>query len=97
VVALVFVSLTLLNHAALIGKGLTPASDVIIGSWFTLTTVHALHVLAGAMTTAWLAGPPQRIATVDPHRWLSRIEVVRRYWWFVDAVWVAIVLGFYVI
>jgi cytochrome c oxidase subunit 3 len=65
--------------------------------WFTLTGVHALHVLAGAIFTGWLAGPSFTMATEDRERWLARIEATRRYWLFLDAVWLAIVASFYVV
>ena len=96
VLALLFVAIKLMNDAALIGKGMTPASSTFLACWFTLTTVHALHVLAGAIATAWLAGPSFAIAAAEPNRWRSRIETLRRYWWFVDVVWFAIVGAFYV-
>jgi heme/copper-type cytochrome/quinol oxidase subunit 1 len=96
VLALLFVAIKFANDAALIGKGMTPASSLFLGCWFTLTTVHALHVLAGAIATAWLAGPSFAIAAAEPDRWRSRIETLRRYWWFVDLIWLAIVGAFYV-
>ena len=97
VLALIFVAVKFANDAALIGQGVTPASSTFFACWFTLTTVHALHVLAGAIATAWLAGPSFAIANREPDRWQSRIEVVRRYWLFVDLVWLLIVVSFYVV
>ena len=63
--------------------------------WFTLTGVHAFHVLAGAVFTGWLAGPAFRMSAEDRDRWLARIDATRRYWLFVDLVWLMIVVGFY--
>ncbi len=96
VLAGLFVAMKFATDAALIAKGMTPASSTFLACWFTLTTVHALHVLAGAMAMAWLAGPSFAIADAEPDRWRSRIDVVRRYWLFVDVVWLLIVVSFYV-
>jgi heme/copper-type cytochrome/quinol oxidase subunit 3 len=94
---LTFVVMKVLNDVAFIGKGITPWTDLMWALWFTLTGVHALHVLAGAIFTGWLAGPSFTMATEDRERWLARIEATRRYWLFLDAVWLAIVASFYVV
>jgi heme/copper-type cytochrome/quinol oxidase subunit 3 len=35
------------------------------------------------------------MAEDDRERWLSRIDSTRRYWLFVDAVWLVLVVSFY--
>ncbi len=55
---LTFVVIKVLNDVAMIGRGITPSTDSRWAFWFALTGVHALHVLAGAIVTGWLAGPP---------------------------------------
>jgi cytochrome c oxidase subunit 1 len=92
---LTFVVIKLVSDAALIGKGITPSTDVMWACWFTLTWVHAFHVLAGAVFTGWLAGPSFKMAAEERERWLARIEATRRYWLFVDLVWLFIVAAFY--
>ena len=94
---LTFVVIKLVNDAALVGKGITPSTDLMWACWFTLTGVHAFHVLAGAAFTGWLAGPSFKMATEERERWAARIEATRRYWLFVDVVWLAIVVGFYAV
>ena len=94
--AALFVIVTVLNDTSLIAKGMTPASSVFLASWFTLTGVHAAHVLGGAIAAAWFAGPACSIAAREPQRWRSRVESLRRYWLFVDLIWLAIVIGFWV-
>jgi cytochrome c oxidase subunit 1 len=91
---LTFVVIKLVGDAALIGTGITPATSLMWAFWFTLTGVHAFHVLAGAAFTGWLAGPSFKMAAEDRDRWLARIEATRRYWLFVDAVWLALVVSF---
>jgi len=92
---LTFVVIRLLNDLAMIDKGRLPANDLMLASWFTLAGVHALHVLAGAVFTGWLAGPSFAMASEDRGRWLARIEATRRCWLYLDLVWLFIVIGFY--
>lgn len=94
---LTFVVITLVGYAAVIGTGITPSTNLMWACWFTLTGVHAVHVLAGAAFTGWLAGPQFKMAAEERGRWLARIEATRRYWLFLDAVWLAIVVGFNIV
>lgn len=93
---LAFVAVKILNDTGLIGEGQTPASSLMLASWFTLTWVHAFHVLAGAVFSGWLAGPAFGMAS-QKDRWSARIHAARRYWIFVDFVWLAIIASFYLI
>ena len=95
--SLTFVIMKVLNDAALISKGIVPSTDLMWACWFTLTGAHAAHVLGGAIFTGWLAGPAFRMASGDRERWLSRIDATRKYWLFVDFVWLVIVLSFHVL
>ena len=92
---LAFVVVKFVGDAEMIQRGLTPASSLMLGCWFALTTVHALHVLAGAVASGWLAGPGFAMATDDADRWAARIQATQRYWLFVDLVWIAIIVSFY--
>jgi len=93
---LAFVAVKLLGDVAMIRKGLVPSASVQLASWFTLGGVHAAHVFAGALFTGWLAGPAFRIKAENRERWQARIEAMRRYWIFVDIVWLALVGSFYI-
>ena len=92
---LTFVVIKVIGDAALISKGITPSTDLRWACWFTLTGVHAAHVLGGAIFTGWLAGPSFKTAAEDRDRWLARIDATFRYWLFLDLVWLLIVSGFY--
>ena len=67
---LTFVVIKVLNDVTLIGKGITPSTDLRWALWFTLTASITLHVLAGAIVTGWLAGPSFAMAADDRDRWL---------------------------
>ena len=90
-----FVVIKIANDLVLINtSGIMPSTNVMWACWFTLTWVHAAHVLGGAIYTGWLAGPGYRMFADDRPRFLSRVALTRRYWLFVDLVWLFIVVGF---
>jgi len=92
---LAFVAVKILNDSMMIDAGQTPAANLMLASWFTLTGVHAFHVLAGAVFSGWLAGLAFGMASDQRDRWTARIHATRRYWLFVDLVWLIIVAAFY--
>jgi cytochrome c oxidase subunit 1 len=93
--SLTFVVIKILNDVTLIGQGITPATNLVWACWFTLTGVHTFHVLAGSVFTGWLGGPSFAMAADEPERWHARIVATRRYWLFVDFIWLLIVISFY--
>ncbi len=95
--ALTFVVIKVATDASMIGKGLLPANDLMLASWYALTWVHAFHVLAGALWTGWLAGPAFIMSGEQRERFSARIEATRKYWLFVDLVWLVVVVSFYFI
>jgi cytochrome c oxidase subunit 3 len=63
--------------------------------YFTMTGLHALHMLAGL---AWLAGLAVRVrlgAGDDDHS--TPVEVAGLYWHFVDMVWIFLFPMFYLV
>jgi heme/copper-type cytochrome/quinol oxidase subunit 3 len=76
-----------LEYARLLGAGLRPGSEMFGTTFFTLTGLHALHVLVGLVLLATLfavsAARPQRVGHAA---W----EGIAMYWHFVDAVWVVV-------
>lgn len=92
---LAFVAVKILHDSVMIDAGQTPAASLMLACWFTLTAVHAFHVLAGAVFSGWLAGPAFGMASEQRDRWTARIHATRRYWLFVDLVWLIIVAAFY--
>jgi heme/copper-type cytochrome/quinol oxidase subunit 3 len=92
---LTFVVIKVLGDIALVNAGTTPATNLMWACWFALTAVHGVHVLGGAAFTGWLAGPAFRMADEERDRWLARIDATRRYWLFVDFIWLMLVVSFY--
>ena len=65
-----------------------PDHDTFTAIYFTMTALHALHVLAGVLVIFYLWGPGSRMYKTDPERYTNRIEVSGLFWHFVDLVWI---------
>ena len=65
-----------------------PLHNTYTAIYFTLTGLHALHVIAGAIVIGYLWGPGSKMWKTDPERFTNRIEVSGLFWHFVDLVWI---------
>jgi len=65
-----------------------PAHSTYFAIYFTMTALHGLHVLGGAIVMAYFFGPGSRLWHSDPDRFTNRIEVSGLFWHFVDLVWI---------
>ena len=76
-----------LEYARLLGAGLRPGSEMFGTTFFTLTGLHAVHVLVGLVLLVTLfAASAARPRRVGRAAW----EGIAMYWHFVDAVWVVV-------
>lgn len=75
------------EYAQHIRAGEGPSTDVPLGLYFTLTGLHALHVLGGLLGLAYFLGPGARLWRRRPDHFAIRIEAIGLYWHFVDMVW----------
>lgn len=81
------------EYARLLSAGIGPGSALFGTTFFTLTGLHGLHVLAGLVALAVLhAANRQRGRAVGAVAW----EAVGLYWHFVDVVWVVVFSVVYV-
>jgi len=65
-----------------------PRTHPFFAIYFTLTALHGLHVLGGALVMAWIAGPGGKMWKTQPEQYANRIEVAGLFWHFVDLVWI---------
>jgi len=65
-----------------------PFHSTYLAIYFTMTALHGLHVVGGALVIAYLWGPGARMWRTDPERFTNRIEVSGLFWHFVDLVWI---------
>jgi len=74
---------------------LAPYNDSYGSIFYTITTLHAAHVIVGLLMLSYVGILPRYGNTFrSPHR---PYETIARYWHFVDVVWVFIVTFLYVI
>jgi cytochrome c oxidase subunit 3 len=65
-----------------------PWHNTYLAIYFTLTGLHALHVIGGALVIGFLWGPGSKMWKTDPERFTNRIEISGLFWHFVDLVWI---------
>ena len=65
-----------------------PAHSTYFAIYFTLTALHGLHVLAGAIVIFYIWGPGAKQWKTDRERYTNRVEVSGLFWHFVDLVWI---------
>jgi cytochrome c oxidase subunit 3 len=65
-----------------------PWHNTYTAIYFTLTGLHALHVIGGALVIFFIWGPLSGMWKTDPERYTNRIEISGLFWHFVDLVWI---------
>jgi cytochrome c oxidase subunit 3 len=65
-----------------------PWHNTYTAIYFTLTGLHALHVIGGAIVIFFIWGPLASVWKKDPERYTNRVEVSGLFWHFVDLVWI---------
>ncbi|MGO8765913.1 MAG: heme-copper oxidase subunit III [Limisphaerales bacterium] len=65
-----------------------PWHNDYLALYFTMTGLHALHIVAGCIVIGFLWGPGRKMWKTDPARFTNRVEVSGLFWHFVDLVWI---------
>ena len=60
--------------------------------YYTLTGIHAAHVLGGLLANVWVMAGARSVGEAMT---AGRLKVLGRYWVFVDLVWLIIFAGLY--
>ena len=85
---LLFLAVQGVEYGDELSHGLLPSTNNFLALYFTLTGLHAIHVIAGMVVNGYLWGPGVRMWHQDPERFTNRVEVAGIYWHFVDLVWI---------
>ena len=86
--ALLFLVVKSFEYYEKFSHHLYPSSSTFMAIYFTLTGLHALHILGGIIVNGYFWGPGSKMWTSDPERFTNRIEIAGLYWHFVDLVWI---------
>ena len=68
--------------------GIRPATNTYYALYFTMTGLHALHIIGGIVIMLYFLGPGAALWHKDPEYYTNRIECTGLYWHFVDLVWI---------
>jgi cytochrome c oxidase subunit 3 len=69
---------------------LLPAYGTYYAIYFTVTGLHALHIIGGLVVMAYFIGPGSKMFRRNPEQLSNRIEVTGIFWHFVDLVWITV-------
>ena len=69
---------------------LLPAYGTYYAMYFTVTGLHALHIIGGVVVMLYFLGPGSRMYRRNPEQLSNRIEVTGIFWHFVDLVWITV-------
>lgn len=86
--ALAFLVVKCFEYSAKFHHGFFPKTHTYLAIYFTLTGLHALHIIGGVIVLGYLFGPGNKMWLTDKERFINRIEIVGIYWHFVDLVWI---------
>lgn len=92
---LAFLGIKAFEYQHKIHEGLTISSSLFGSFYFTLTGLHALHMVGGLIFNAYVL--VQGLRGVFNSRHYERVEYAGLYWHFVDLVWVILFPVFYLV
>src|ERR1043166_7282669 len=84
----IFLVIKAIEYSEKFAHGLYPSTNNFLAIYFTLTGLHALHVIVGMIVNAFFWGPGTRMWRVGRDPFPNRIEIAGIYWHFVDVVWI---------
>lgn len=85
------------EYVSAASDGFFPRTSTESALYYLLTGVHALHVVGGLVVTFWLALTSPDLLDVEPRIAINRLQATALYWYFVDAIWVILVMLLYVV
>jgi cytochrome c oxidase subunit 3 len=86
--ALTFLVIKYFEYTHEFEEGLFPSTNTFLAIYFTMTGLHALHIIGGIIVNSYMWGPGSKMWKTDPVRFTNRVEVAGLYWHFVDLVWI---------
>lgn len=76
------------EYGAKLQHHLLPSSSTFLAIYFTLTGIHALHVIGGMVVNGYLLGPGAKMWKTAPEQFTNRVEASGLFWHLVDLIWI---------
>jgi len=92
-----FLIIKYIEYTSKFNHGLFPSTNNFLAVYFTLTGLHAIHVIAGILVNGYFFGPGKKMWNTEPERFTNRIEIAGLYWHFVDLVWIFLFPALYLL
>lgn len=83
-----FLVLKTIEYKMKFDHGLYASSSTFLATYFTLTGLHAMHIIGGLVVNSYLVFPGFKMHKENPHQYAHRIEIAGIYWHFVDLLWI---------
>lgn len=83
-----FPSLTIPREHVLMDSKFSPRWNTYYAIYFTITGLHGLHVIGGAIVLAYYLFFGRKMYLSNPEWLANRVEVGGLFWHFVDLVWI---------
>jgi cytochrome c oxidase subunit III len=84
----IFLCIKYVEYSEHFGKGEGPWHSNFFALYFTMTGLHALHIICGMVVMLYFLGPGAKLWKKNPEQFTNRIEATGLYWHFVDLVWI---------
>lgn len=65
-----------------------PAESTYLAIYWTMTGLHAIHIIGGIAVNTFLWGPGSEMWRTKRAQFENRVEAAGLYWHFVDLVWI---------
>jgi heme/copper-type cytochrome/quinol oxidase subunit 3 len=88
VLGALFLLIKLVEYREHWSAGELPSTNTFFAIYYTLTAVHALHIMGGLVVMSYFLGPGSMLWSVNQEWFTNRIEAVGLYWHFVDFMWI---------
>ena len=86
--ALLFLVVKSYEYYDKFSHGDVPAVSRYLAIYFTMTGLHALHIVGGVIVNGYFLGPGAALWKTSREQFINRIEAAGLYWHFVDLVWI---------
>jgi heme/copper-type cytochrome/quinol oxidase subunit 3 len=94
---LVFLVIKYFEYSEKFHHHLYPSTSNFLGLYFTMTGLHALHVIGGMVTNFYFAFPGAKLWEKNEMWLTNRVEHAGLFWHFVDLVWIFLFPVFYLL